>query len=66
MYFKEQESGTLYFLSVAYKETDADNVCDSRRHLCLANGIHISGICFLSDIRERYNAPDSGNLKYIL
>ncbi len=52
-------------LSTAYKQTSPGNMCDSRRYLCLTNGIHIPGGCLLSDGREIYNVATSGNLKYI-
>ena len=61
---KSRDREHYIFLSSAYKQTDAVNMCDRRRHLCLTNGIHIHSGCFLSDGREIYNAPYPGNLKY--
>ena len=61
---KSRDREHYIFLSSGYKQTDAENMCDRRRHLCLTNGIHILSGCLLSDGRERYNAPYPGNLKY--
>ena len=55
MYINEQEADTLYFLSVAYKETDVPKICANHEHLCSMRRIHFRDKCFLFDIREIYN-----------
>ena len=64
MYFEEQEANTLYFLSMAYKETDISKMYVNHEHLCSMRHTHFQCQCFLFGVCERYHASVTRNLKY--